>query len=133
MHVGICRFTLLISQSHSLKEKRRVLRRVRDKAKALGVTIAEVGAQDTWQRAELAFAVVAGERDRVDTLVAGVVRHCAGLDGAQLVTARREVLAFGDDWYASAADITAAWDDKAAGEGGDLSWVPSAWLSEEEP
>ncbi len=133
MHVGVCRFTLLITASHSLKEKRSVLRRLKERSKALGVVVAEVGGQDTWQRAELAFAVVADSRDRAESLVEGVLRGCAGVDGAQLVTARREVTAYGEAWYAAAAELERAWDDKtgAAGADDDRSWVPAAWLTDD--
>ena len=66
MFVGVCRFTVIVAGSHSLKEKRVVLRRVKDRVRAQhGVTLAEVAGQDTWQRADLAFALVSGERDRI--------------------------------------------------------------------
>ncbi len=131
MHVGICRFTLLVTGSHSLKEKRSVLRRLKDRVRDRGVTLSEVGGQDTWQRADLAFAVVAGERDRAQAAIDGVLRHVSGVEGAQLAAARTEVLPFGDDWYASAAEQGRSWDDKVSATDDDLSWVPGEWLDEE--
>jgi uncharacterized protein YlxP (DUF503 family) len=129
MHVGVCRFTLLVTSSHSLKEKRVVLRRVKDRARTEGVTLAEVGAQDAWQRADLAFALVAGERDRAQSGCDRVLRGVAAIEGAQIAAAKIEVLPFGDDWYANAAETGRAWEEKAAGEG-DLSWVPEEWLKD---
>jgi uncharacterized protein len=59
MTIGIARVTLFLPASHSLKEKRMVLRRVktlvRDKFNA---AIAEVGENDLWQRAVLGITVV---------------------------------------------------------------------------
>jgi uncharacterized protein YlxP (DUF503 family) len=136
MHVAVCRFTLLVPESHSLKEKRSVLRRLKERTRALGVVVAEVGGQDTWQRAELAFAVVADARDRAEQLADAVLRACADAvanDGAQLAAARREVTAYGDDWYASAAEVGRAWDAKvgdASAAADDASWVPAAWLAD---
>lgn len=134
MYVGICRFTLLITGSHSLKEKRSVLRRLKDRVRDRGVTLSEVGGQDTWQRADLAFAVVAGDRDRAQVALDGVLRQVAGLEGAQVAAARTEVLPFGDDWFASAGALNRSWGDKvgAAGNDDDQSWVPPEWLADKD-
>ncbi len=49
-----------IPSSHSLKERRQVVRAVLDGARRrFGVSAAEIAGQDTWQRAGLGFAVVA--------------------------------------------------------------------------
>lgn len=103
---------------------RRAKDRIREK---LGVTMAEVGGQDTWQRSDLAFAVVSGERDRVQAACKGVLQQVAGIEGGQVAAARIEVLAFGDDWYAAADQTGRAWEEKVGGES-DLSWVPREWL-----
>ena len=127
MFVGVCRFTLLVAGSHSLKEKRVVLRRVKDRAREGGVHLAEVAGQDTWQRGDLAFALVAGERDHAQEGCERVLRQVGGIDGAQIAAAKIEVTAFGEDWYADATASGRAWEEKAAGEG-DTSWVPEEWL-----
>jgi uncharacterized protein len=132
MFVGVCRFTLLVAGSQSLKDKRVVLRRVKDRIRErLGVTLAEIAGQDTWQRADLAFAVVSRERDHAQAGCEGVLRQVAGIEGAQVAAARSEVLSFGEDWYAAAARTGQAWAEKT-GEAGepDLSWVPAEWLGE---
>lgn len=53
---------LHLPMSHSLKDKRQVLRslqsRIRDQ---FGVSIAETGAQDIWQTAELTIAIAASD------------------------------------------------------------------------
>lgn len=53
---------LHLPMSHSLKDKRQVLRslqsRIRDQ---FGVSIAETGAQDVWQSAELTIAIAASD------------------------------------------------------------------------
>lgn len=55
---------LHLPMSHSLKDKRQVLRslqsRIRDQ---FGVSIAETGAQDVWQTAELTIAIAASAAD----------------------------------------------------------------------
>ena len=128
MHVGVCRFTILITASHSLKEKRMVLRRVKDRARERGVAIAEVGGQDTWQRGDLAFSLVAGEREHAHEGCERVLRQVAAIEGAQIAAAKIEVVGFGEDWYADAAASGRAWEAKTEGPSeDDLSWVPEEW------
>ena len=44
MIVGLCRLTLLVPESHSLKDKRMVLRSIKDRTRRkFNVAIAEVG------------------------------------------------------------------------------------------
>ena len=50
----MAKISLVIDQSHSLKEKRMVLRRIKDRVRErLHVSVNEVGEHDIWQRAEL--------------------------------------------------------------------------------
>lgn len=65
--VGVRVFDVHILGTRSLKEKRFVLRSVKDRiANRFNVSIAETGHQDKWQRAELAVAAVSGERVAVE-------------------------------------------------------------------
>jgi len=130
--VGVCRCSVLVAGSHSLKDKRGVLRRLKAHARErLAVQLVEVDGQDTWQRADLAFAVVAGERDAAGSLADGVLRMIAGADGVQVIAARVEVVAYGDDWFAAASRDGQAWDAKAGLIEDDASWVPAAWREDE--
>jgi uncharacterized protein YlxP (DUF503 family) len=95
MTVGIARLTLFIPDSHSLKEKRMVVRRVKDRTRGkFNVAIAEVEDNDVWQRAVLGLAVVGNERRFVDSALDEVVRFVRG--EAEVVNAEREVQTFSD-------------------------------------
>ena len=59
MTVGLLSVELFIPEAHSLKEKRMVLRRVKDRLGRLNVSVAEVAHQELWQRAGLGIAAVA--------------------------------------------------------------------------
>lgn len=62
MHVVGFEVEIRIPDSHSLKDRRQVVRSLVDGARQrFGVSAAEIGGQDTWQRATLGFAVVASE------------------------------------------------------------------------
>jgi uncharacterized protein YlxP (DUF503 family) len=71
--VGCLYLDLFISESQSLKDKRRVLRRIKDRAQQkFRVAVAETGGQDLWQKAEVTFVAVANERLQVDRTLSSV-------------------------------------------------------------
>ena len=73
MTIGLLHVHLSIPESHSLKEKRRVLRSLKDRImNSMNVSVAETGRQDAWQFSELAFVTVAGTSDVVDKRLATV-------------------------------------------------------------
>jgi hypothetical protein len=95
MTVGIARVTLFLGETHSLKEKRMVLRRVKDKAQQkFNLAIAEVGDNDLWQRAVLGLAVVGSGRRFIESALDEVVRFIR--DEAEVTDVQREIQTFGD-------------------------------------
>lgn len=95
MTVGIARLTLFLPEAHSLKEKRMVLRRVKDRAQQkFNLSIAEVGDNDLWQRAVLGIAVVGNGRRFVESALDEVIRFVR--DEAEVSNAEREIQTFGD-------------------------------------
>lgn len=95
--------TLVVPGARSLKDKRTVVRKIKDRAAAKHhVRVAEVGGQDTWQRAVLGFAVVSADRAHVESVVDGVIRFVRGLGVANVISEKREVLQFEDDDFEEA-------------------------------
>jgi len=95
MTVGIARVTLFLGEVHSLKEKRMVLRRVKDKAQQkFNLAIAEVGDNDLWQRAVLGLAVVGSGRRFTESALDEVVRFVR--EEAEVTNVEREIQTFGD-------------------------------------
>ena len=96
MTVGIARLTLFLANSQSLKEKRMVLRRVKDLVRnKFNVAIAEVGELDKWQRAVIGLTVVGGERRFTESVLDEVLRFVRG--HADVVKDEHELQTFGDD------------------------------------
>jgi len=59
MVVGVLRIELSIPQADSLKDKRRVIKSIKDKVRNnFNVSVAEIGSQDIWRTALLGVAVV---------------------------------------------------------------------------
>jgi len=75
VHVAALEVDIRIPMSQSLKDRRQVVRSIIDGARQrFGVSAAEVGGQDTWQRAVLGFAVVASEARLVEEVVDSIDR-----------------------------------------------------------
>jgi uncharacterized protein YlxP (DUF503 family) len=78
MVVGVMRWELSLPGCSSLKEKRMVVRSLKDRIHhRFKVSVAETDHQDVWTRAQLAVAVVSGDAghanevlDQVDRMVA---------------------------------------------------------------
>jgi uncharacterized protein YlxP (DUF503 family) len=95
MTVGIARLTLFLPEVHSLKEKRMVLRRVKDKAQQkFNLSIAEVGENDLWQRAALGLAVVGNDRRFVESALDEIVRFVK--EEAEVTNVEREIQTMND-------------------------------------
>lgn len=77
MVVGIAKIDLIfLSAPTSLKEKRQVLRRIKDRVKnKFDVSIAEVGNQDLWQRGELGVAVVTTDSTASEQILNSVLNY----------------------------------------------------------
>lgn len=74
--IGVLEFSLSIQDAQSLKEKRRVVRSIKDRlAHRHNISIAEVADQDVWQRATLALACVGNEDHFVRGILEEIVRE----------------------------------------------------------
>jgi uncharacterized protein YlxP (DUF503 family) len=70
MVVGVMAWQLEIIGCQSLKEKRSVLKSLKDRLhNRFNVSVAETGHQDAWQRAELTACVVSSDRRQVDSIL----------------------------------------------------------------
>ncbi len=72
MIIALLTVELFVPASHSLKEKRMVLRRIKDRVKKFNVAVAEVEHQDLWQRAGLAIVTVSSDQQHADRELAAV-------------------------------------------------------------
>jgi uncharacterized protein YlxP (DUF503 family) len=83
MTVALLSLELFMPMSQSLKDKRMVLRRLKDRLGALNVAVAEVAHQDLWQRAGLGVVTVASSdsvaEDTLTTVIDTIERLEPGL------------------------------------------------------
>jgi uncharacterized protein YlxP (DUF503 family) len=74
MNVGICRIKLHISESQSLKDKRRIIKSVITRLKnQYNISIAEVDDQDLWQLVTLGISCVSNHKQHVDEILSKVM------------------------------------------------------------
>jgi len=72
MVVGLLTIELFIPGSQSLKEKRMVLRRIKDRVKKFNIAVSEVEHHDLWQRAGIAVVTVSTDRPHAERELAAV-------------------------------------------------------------
>lgn len=70
MIVGVIGWDLQIYESRSLKDKRSVVKHLKDRLRArFNLAVAETGHQELWQRAEITACTVATDRRRAESIL----------------------------------------------------------------
>jgi uncharacterized protein YlxP (DUF503 family) len=132
----MARISLMLAEAHSLKDKRMVIRRIKDRVRErLGVFVSEVGSsesKDTWQRSELGVAVASGDRQKALALIDDVIRVAMSAGGAEIIAVAKDAITF--DAEASPIDIGVRAGDDRTGSGDKAAagddWIPDAWREE---
>jgi len=116
MIVAICRMDLRLTEGRSLKAKRKVVRRVIERTRErFGVSVAEVGSNDLWQRAEIGVAVVGADARHLTSMIDQISGFVAStIVPGEVLRADTEILRPGG---------AAAWRSMASAAGdGDDPW-----------
>jgi hypothetical protein len=93
MVIGLCRLELVVYEAVSLKDKRRVIRSIKDRVwRRFRVAIAEVGELDSRQRVTLGVAMVSNDARVVHEQLAHVVGHVRSNRTSSMVDYHIEVL-----------------------------------------
>jgi uncharacterized protein YlxP (DUF503 family) len=92
--VGVLTLELRLENSHSLKDKRQVVRSLKERLRhKFNVAVAEIGYQDLWQRAALAAVTVSSEHEHAEKVLRSVEDEAVALLGEALAQATVEWLA----------------------------------------
>lgn len=129
----MARISLLLADARSLKDKRMVIRRIKDRVRdRIGVFVNEVGSpevKDSWRHGELGVAIASSDRQKAQALIAEVVRLAMSAGGAEITAIARDVITFDAAPAPVVAideqlgDRTGSGDKAVAGD----DWVPAAW------
>lgn len=91
MIVACLRIQFHLPGCSSLKEKRFVLRSLKDRLRnRFNVALCEIGYQDKWQRSEIALVTVAGDRKGIDAAVQSILNFLEREERAVLTECEKE-------------------------------------------
>ena len=93
--IAILTLELRIEGAHSLKDKRQVLRSLKDKLRSsFNVSVAEIEQSDLWQRATIGVAGISSSRDYLSGLMQQVERAASRIandNGAEITDSFMEM------------------------------------------
>jgi uncharacterized protein YlxP (DUF503 family) len=84
--IGVLTLELRLENSHSLKDKRHVVKGLKDRLRnKFNVSVAEIEFHDLWQRAAVAAVTVASDHTRAEQVLQSVEAEASALLGRDLV------------------------------------------------
>jgi len=93
MPVGLLTLELHLAEAQSLKDKRQVLRSLKDRLRAhFNVAVAELDFEDTWQRSVIGVVTLANEDHHVEETLQRVLAEADNLLGPLVVNHSVELL-----------------------------------------
>jgi uncharacterized protein YlxP (DUF503 family) len=93
MPIGLLTLEIHLPEAHSLKDKRQVLRSLKDRLrKKFNVAVAEMEHQDLWQRFTVGIVTLADQAGFVEHALQGVLEDSESLLGRRLVDHQIELL-----------------------------------------
>lgn len=92
MIVGTLRLRLVLRGAHSLKDKRRVIKSLKDRmANKFNISVAETDYQDEWQQSELGVATLGTDTPFVQSSLTHVATFVSHFGGVELVGREQEI------------------------------------------
>lgn len=93
MVVGLLTLDIHLPYAHSLKDKRQVVRRLKERLRArFNVAVAEVDHQDSWQRAQVGVLSLSNDRLHLAQQLEAASAEAENLLGGDLVGSQIEYL-----------------------------------------
>jgi len=87
MPVGVLTLEIELPYSHSLKEKRAVLQKIRDRLRVrFNVAVAELDHQDVWQRATLGVVSISGSQTVLESTFRQVLEESEKILGQDVAS-----------------------------------------------
>ncbi len=93
MLVAVVQFDLFMPHNHSLKEKRQILQKVKERVLSqMKLNVAEVGDPELWQRATLGFAVVGNDQKVLDSTITRTMNFIVSMHVGEVSGENRDVI-----------------------------------------
>ncbi len=91
--IGVLTVELRLENSHSLKDKRQVVRSLKDRLRGkFNVAVSEIDCQEMWQRAVLAAVTVSSDREHAEKVLRAVDEEAFALLGDAIANTTLEWL-----------------------------------------
>jgi len=91
--VGVLTLEIRIEEAHSLKEKRHVVKSLKDRLRErFNVAVAEIDHLDSWQASVVAAVTVSNDRVHAEQMLQAVEAHAASVLGGALIASNVEWL-----------------------------------------
>lgn len=89
--IGVLTLDIHVEQSHSLKEKRHVVKSLKDRLRErFNVSVAEIDFLDSWQTSVVAAVTVSRDRVHAEQVLQAVEAHAASVLGGALTGSQVE-------------------------------------------
>ncbi len=85
MTVGILVIDIMLYESASLKDKRLVIKSMKDRLKKFNISIAELKYQDKWQRSEIGIAMVGNHQSFVEKSLQQIFNYLDQADDYEII------------------------------------------------
>lgn len=92
MVIGALEVRLMIIGARSLKEKRKVLKSLKDRFSRMNISIAEVDDHDKWQACTLAFSFVSNDAGFVNSVLDRIIQGLGDNDEIEILGTRTEII-----------------------------------------
>jgi uncharacterized protein len=87
MPVGLLTIEIHIADAQSLKDKRQVLRSLKDRLRAhFNVAVAELAHQETWQRSRIGVVTISGDAKHLEESLNAIATASENILGRDLVS-----------------------------------------------
>jgi hypothetical protein len=93
MTIGVLKIELFLSDNRSLKEKRRVLKSLKDRLRNnFNISICEIGHQDKWQMAALVIVCVGNSSKKVNSNLSNILKSICQFKLVEIVNSEIEII-----------------------------------------
>ena len=92
MVIGACEARLMILGARSLKEKRKVLKSLKDRLSRMNVSVAEVDDNDKWQAATLGITLVSNDAGFVNSVIDKIIHGIEDNGEVEMLSSRIEII-----------------------------------------
>jgi uncharacterized protein len=90
--IGACEVRLIIMGARSLKEKRKVLKSIKDRLSRMNVSVAEVDDNDKWQAAALGITLVSNDTGFINSVIDKIIQGIEENGEVEILSSRIEII-----------------------------------------